>query len=193
MSGRTRLERLARGADEIAEDGDVGAIGADAAGVNGKTEALGEIEINAGVIEFGKTETLRGQNAVQARGIDRARRTMALPGTASQLIKLLPIAFVPRGHRLLCYVLFFRLDARSGKKVRHGFFRHRSTHPQPRKISDSSLGRRGARRSRYFTLGAVRHIPCLLFQTRYRVICFARRPTARREGDSAMNGAGDSR
>ena len=51
---------MARRADEIAEGGDVGAIGADAAGVDGKAQALGEIEIHAGIIQFGKTETRAG-------------------------------------------------------------------------------------------------------------------------------------
>ena len=61
MRSSSRLERLTGGADEIAQHGDVRAVGADAAGVHGKAKALGEIEIDTGVIEFGKTETLRGQ------------------------------------------------------------------------------------------------------------------------------------
>lgn len=52
--------RLARRADEIAQHGDVWAISADASGIHRKAEALGEIEIDAGVIKFGKTEPLRG-------------------------------------------------------------------------------------------------------------------------------------
>src|SRR5580692_10497517 len=38
--------------------------------------------------------------------------------------------------------------------------------------ANPSLGRRAARRSTYFTFDVVRHFTCLLFQTRYRVICF---------------------
>jgi len=38
---RKELERLARGADEVAEDGYVGAVGADAACVDGEAKALG--------------------------------------------------------------------------------------------------------------------------------------------------------
>jgi hypothetical protein len=59
------------------------------------------IKINAGVIEFGQTETLRGEHTVQTRRIHRAGRTMALPWPSRQFIKLLPIAFVPSRHSLL--------------------------------------------------------------------------------------------
>jgi len=45
-----RLHGLAGGADEIAENSDVGAVGTDAAGVHGKTKALGEFEIHPRVI-----------------------------------------------------------------------------------------------------------------------------------------------
>ena len=51
-SFRTALNGLAGRADEIAQNGDVGAVGADAAGIHGQTEALGEIEIHAGIIQF---------------------------------------------------------------------------------------------------------------------------------------------
>ena len=113
-----RLERLARGANEIAQDSDVRTVSADAAGVDGKAEALGDIEIDSGVIEFRKAETLRGQNTIDARRIDGTRRAVTLPGAPRQFVELLPIAFVPRGHGNLCYVLFSRLDARNCQKVR---------------------------------------------------------------------------
>lgn len=45
-----RLERAAGGAHKIAEDGDVGAVHADAASVHGKAEAFGLFEIHAGVV-----------------------------------------------------------------------------------------------------------------------------------------------
>jgi hypothetical protein len=57
---------VARGADEVTEDADVGFVGADAAGVHREAEAFGEIEIHTGVVELGKAITLSGGNAVQA-------------------------------------------------------------------------------------------------------------------------------
>lgn len=168
-----RLTRLAGRADKIAQHVDIGTIGADTAGIDGKAEALGEIEIDAGVIKFGKTETLGGQHAVQARGIHRPRRAMTLPRAARQFIKLLPIAFVPSGHGSLGSVLFLRLDARRSKKVRLVFARHLSTHPRPLMAKNLPLGRWAARRSTYFRFCRERHFPWLLLQTRYRAICFA--------------------
>jgi len=123
------LARLAGGADKIAQHSDVGTVGTDAAGIHGETEALGEIKINAGIVEFRQTETLGGQHAVQTRGIDGPGRAVTLPGAARQFVKLLPIAFVPRRHCSLCYILFLRLDARGGQKVRRVFVSHRSSHP----------------------------------------------------------------
>jgi hypothetical protein len=93
------LEGLSRGADEIAQSSDVGAISADASGVYRQAKAFGEIEIHAGVVQFRKAKTSGGLHAVHARRIDRTRGTVAVPGTASQLVKLLPVAFVPSVHR----------------------------------------------------------------------------------------------
>ena len=50
---KTELQRAAGGADEVAEDGDVGAIDADAASVHGEAEQLGLFKIDPCVIEFG--------------------------------------------------------------------------------------------------------------------------------------------
>jgi|SRR5579859_215183 len=95
---KAELERAAGGADEIAEDGDVGAVDADAAGIDGQAEHFCLFEIDAGVVEFGEAKTLRGQDAIEARGIHGTGRTMALPRTASDLVELLPVAFVPGLH-----------------------------------------------------------------------------------------------
>src|SRR5579872_5832906 len=83
-----KLQRLARGAHEIAEDGYVRTVGADATSVDREAKALGEIEIDTGVIQFGQTEALRGQHAVNARRIDRPRRAVTLPRPARQFVKL---------------------------------------------------------------------------------------------------------
>jgi hypothetical protein len=90
-----------RGTDEVAEDGDVGSIRADAASIHGETEFFGLFEIHAGIVKFGKTKSLRGQDAVQAGRIYGTGRTMAAPRTTSYLVELLPIAFVPSRHCVL--------------------------------------------------------------------------------------------
>lgn len=92
------LQRLAGRANEVAQDGDVGAVSANASGVNGKTEALGEIKVDPSVIEFRQTEAGSGLYAIYARGIDRPRRTATVPGAAGQFVELLPIALVPSVH-----------------------------------------------------------------------------------------------
>jgi hypothetical protein len=94
-----KLQRLAGGAHEVAQRGDVGAVGPDASGVNGQTELLGLIEIDTGVIQFRQTVSSGRSDAVHARRIDRPRRAMTLPRAARQFVKLLPIAFVPIVHR----------------------------------------------------------------------------------------------
>ena len=96
-----KLYRLARGTDEIAENGDVGAVGADATGIHRETEALGKFEIDTRIIEFGEAETSCGLHAIETRRIDGARWPMALPRTARELVELLPVAFVPRIHLTL--------------------------------------------------------------------------------------------
>src|SRR5713226_7185453 len=98
-----RLQRLAGRAHKIPQDRDVRAIGTDAPSVDRQAEALGEIQIDTGVVQFRQAKTLRRQYAIQARGIDGTRRPVALPGTARQLVKLLPIAFVPSRHASICY------------------------------------------------------------------------------------------
>ncbi len=82
-------------ANEIAEAGDVRAVGADAAGIDRKAEAFCEIEIYTRVIEFGEAEARGGRDAIHARGVHGPWRAMTLPGTARQFVKLFPIAFVP--------------------------------------------------------------------------------------------------
>lgn len=57
---------MARTADEIAQYGDIGTVGADATSVHRQAQAFGKIQINAGIIEFGKTETRRRLHAVQS-------------------------------------------------------------------------------------------------------------------------------
>src|SRR5260370_38473110 len=92
---------MAGGADEIAQHGHVGAVGSDAPSVHGQTEPLGKIEIDTRVVQLRQTETLRWQNAINSRRIHRPRRAVTPPGAPRQLVKLLPIPFVPSRHLLL--------------------------------------------------------------------------------------------
>ena len=91
-------EGLARGTHEVAQHGDVWPVGADTASIHRQAEAFGQIEIHTSIVEFRQAKALRGQNPVQTRRVDRARGAMSLPRTARQLVKLLPIAFVPGRH-----------------------------------------------------------------------------------------------
>src|SRR5258706_386042 len=92
------LNRAAGGADEVAEDGDVGAVDTDATCIDRQAELFGLFEIDTCVVQFGKAETLRGQNAIEARRIDGTGRTMTAPRTTSYLVELLPVAFLPGPH-----------------------------------------------------------------------------------------------
>jgi len=95
---RNRSERLAGGADEVAKHRDVRTVRADSASIHWEAQTFGEIEINAGIVKFRETESGSGLHPVHTRRIDRARWPVTLPGTASNLVKLLPVAFVPSLH-----------------------------------------------------------------------------------------------
>ncbi len=92
------LQRTPRGAHEIAQDGNVGAIRANSSRIHGKSQLLGKIQVHAGVIEFRKAEPLGGQYAIQARRINRPRWTVTPPRTPRHFVELLPIVFVPSRH-----------------------------------------------------------------------------------------------
>ena len=109
----SELKGLAGRADEIAQDGDVRAVSSDAPGIHGESQAFRHIQIHAGIVQFGQAETCRGQDAVKPRRVDGPWRTVALPRAARQFVKLLPIAFVPRIHRLVQSVIP-HLDASRG-------------------------------------------------------------------------------
>jgi hypothetical protein len=90
---------LARRADEVTQNGYVGTVRTDSASIYRQTQSLGEIQVNAGIIEFGQAESSGGLHAIHARRINRPRRSVALPRATSQFVKLLPVAFVPSIHR----------------------------------------------------------------------------------------------
>ena len=93
-----RLQRLARGAHEIAQYRNVRTVGADAAGIYGETQALSQIEIDARIVQLRQAKALRGQHSIKTSRVDRTGRPMPLPGPAGQFVELLPIAFVPSRH-----------------------------------------------------------------------------------------------
>jgi hypothetical protein len=73
---------MARASDEIPQDGDIGTVNSDAAGIDRETKAFSLIQIHSGVIKLRKAKALCGQNPVDARWVYGTRRAMALPGAA---------------------------------------------------------------------------------------------------------------
>lgn len=91
------------GTDEVAQNSDIGAISTDAARIHRKAELFRLLQVNARIIKFGQTKTLRGQNSIEAGGIHRTRRAMTTPRPTSYLVELLPIAFLPSGHAVFLF------------------------------------------------------------------------------------------
>ena len=89
---------MPRGADEITQHRNVGAVSTDAPGVHRESQTLGLVQVHTGVVQLRQTETLRRPHAIQARRIDRPGWAVMPPGAARQLVILLPIAFVPSRH-----------------------------------------------------------------------------------------------
>ncbi len=125
------LQRLAGGADEFAENGYVGAVHTDATGVDGQTKGFGEIEINAGVVQFREAIALCRCHTIEAGGINGPRRTMTAPGTASQFVKLPPIAFLPSRHRYKHLRAILDCIVRLRRKFAFFVFTARSQHWMP--------------------------------------------------------------
>jgi hypothetical protein len=108
-----RLERLSGRSHKIAQNGDVRAVGSDAPRVHGQTKAFRHVQIHTCIVQFREAETCCRLNAVKSRRIDRPRRAVTLPRAARQFVELLPIALVPRIHRLIQSVIPY-LDASQG-------------------------------------------------------------------------------
>ena len=111
-----RLQRLAGRAHKIAQHGDVGGVSANPARVHRESEALGEIEIDSGIVEFRKTKPSGWSDAIHAGRIDGPRWPVALPGPARQFVELLPVSLVPSMHGSL--VPSYSLDAAIAGRVR---------------------------------------------------------------------------
>ena len=58
MPKKEILQRLPRGAHEIAQNGNVGAVGANASRVHGQPQPLRKFEVHASIIKLGETESL---------------------------------------------------------------------------------------------------------------------------------------
>src|SRR6267154_2807375 len=101
--GKTKLQRLPRRTHEIAQHCHVRTISADAPRIHRQSQRLGEIKIDTRIVQLRQTKSLRRQYAINPRRIHRPRRTMTLPWTARQLVKLFPIAFVPGRHFVFYY------------------------------------------------------------------------------------------
>jgi hypothetical protein len=96
---REPLKAGAGGADVFAESGDVGAQGADTAGVHGHTEIFCLLDAETGIIEFGEAVAFRGREAISARHIHRARRAVGVPPLSNDVEEVVPISPVP--HHIL--------------------------------------------------------------------------------------------
>jgi len=108
-----------RGTDEVPQDGHIRTVNPNTTGIDRETKAFSLIQVHSCIIKLRKAKALCGQNPVDTRRIYGARRAMALPRAARQLVELLPIAFVPSRHALSNdYVLFDILDALWAHKVR---------------------------------------------------------------------------
>jgi hypothetical protein len=159
---RLVLQRLARRTHKIAQGSHVGTIRADAAGIHWQPEALRKIQIHPGVIQFRKTETRGRLHPVHPRRIHGAWRTVTLPGTPRQFVKLLPIAFVPSVHRSFASPL---LDAAKPDRVR---CLSKSQSPSVRRVQNCArtVLLIVSRRER------AKKILRLMFQTRQPLRCF---------------------
>jgi len=180
------LPRLAGRSDEITQYGNVWAVRANAPGIHGQTEPLGKIEIHTCVVQFRQTETLRRQNAIQARRIDRPRRAVTPPGAPRQLVKLFPIAFVPSRH-FLCDP-----DPLGANLSASTFPSTLWMHARPRRFTRllPRIPFQGTAPllSGLFIYSIIRmatYFPCLLFQTRYGTNCFAHQARENRPGASS--------
>src|SRR5260370_39797745 len=84
----------------MAQNGNMGAVRADAPGIHRQTEPLGKIEIHTRVVQLGQAETLRRQHTLDARRIHRPRRAGTPPRAPHQPLKPVPTPFLPTRHSL---------------------------------------------------------------------------------------------
>jgi hypothetical protein len=90
-------EARAGGADEFAQGGNVGAVGADAAGVHGEAESFGLLDAEAGVVQFSEAVPFGGDEAIAARTVHGTQRAMVVPALAYDIEEVVPVSPVPHG------------------------------------------------------------------------------------------------
>ena len=100
MNECTGLQRAPRGAYEIAQHGDVGSVGSDSSRVHRESEAFRKLQVDAGVIQLRKAESLRGEHAIDPGRINRPGWTVMAPRAARCLVEALPIGFAPGRHTI---------------------------------------------------------------------------------------------
>src|ERR1700683_886301 len=88
-------ETRAAGAIELAERGDVGAVGADAAGVDRQTEIFGLFDAEAGLVQFGEAVAFRWYQTVAVRQIHGTRRAMRAPPFPYDQEEVVPVSSIP--------------------------------------------------------------------------------------------------
>src|SRR5277367_7063364 len=89
------LETRAAGAIELAERGDVGTVGADAAGIHGQTEIFRLLDAQAGLIQFGEAVAFRGHQTIAVRKIHGTRRAMCAPPFPDNQEEVVPVSSIP--------------------------------------------------------------------------------------------------
>jgi hypothetical protein len=91
----SRLARLARRSNEFAQSRNIGSVGPDAGRIDRQTQALGSLDIDSGIVEFGQAKPNRWKHTLFAARVHWTRRTMALPRAVRDREELVPIVLVP--------------------------------------------------------------------------------------------------
>jgi hypothetical protein len=89
------LEAGAGGAEIVSQRCNVRPIGTDAAGVNGKAEALRLIDAQTGVVEFSEAVAFGGREAVGPGTVHRTERAAHVPSLSHDIEEIVPISTVP--------------------------------------------------------------------------------------------------
>src|SRR5271163_3021670 len=89
------LETRAAGAIELAQRGDIRAVGADAAGVHGQTEIFRLLDAQAGLVQFGEAVAFRGHQAIAVRKVHGTRRAMRAPPFPDNQEEVVPVSSIP--------------------------------------------------------------------------------------------------
>src|SRR5271155_4156784 len=96
------LETRAAGAIELAQRGDIRAVGADAAGVHGQTEIFRLLDAQAGLVQFGEAVAFRGHEAIAVRKVHGTRRAMRAPPFPDNQEEVVPVSSIPHAFLPSC-------------------------------------------------------------------------------------------